>query len=159
MAKNTSSPSLPLSPEELIQDYRQAYRSRQASAIGRREVLSGKAKFGIFGDGKEIPQLAIAHFFKKGDWRSGYYRDQTWMFALGVTDLQKWFAALFAHEELKLSLPPADATWATTFPAAASTPMAPGVTRPRCTTWRRISHQRQHKCRVGWAGVCLQALP
>jgi pyruvate/2-oxoglutarate/acetoin dehydrogenase E1 component/TPP-dependent pyruvate/acetoin dehydrogenase alpha subunit len=101
MAKNTSSPSLPLSPEELIQDYRQAYRSRQASAIGRREVLSGKAKFGIFGDGKEIPQLAIAHSFKKGDWRSGYYRDQTWMFALGVTDLQKWFAALFAHEDLE----------------------------------------------------------
>ncbi|HTX78169.1 MAG TPA: thiamine pyrophosphate-dependent enzyme [Longilinea sp.] len=97
MPKNT--PSLPLSPEELIRDYRQAFRSRQASAIGRREVLSGKAKFGIFGDGKEVPQLAIAHSFKKGDWRSGYYRDQTWMFALGVTDLQKWFAALYAHED------------------------------------------------------------
>ncbi|MGD0708429.1 MAG: thiamine pyrophosphate-dependent dehydrogenase E1 component subunit alpha, partial [Anaerolineaceae bacterium] len=101
MAKNTPSPLLPLSPQELIQDYRQAYRSRQASAIGRREVLSGKAKFGIFGDGKEVPQLAIAHAFRKGDWRSGYYRDQTWMFALGVTDLQKWFAALFAHEDLE----------------------------------------------------------
>ena len=67
-----------------MKDYRLAYASRRASIIGRREVLSGKAKFGIFGDGKEVAQLALARAFKKGDWRSGYYRDQTWMFALGV---------------------------------------------------------------------------
>ena len=70
-----------LSPEQIIADYRLAYKSRQVSIIGRREVLTGKAKFGIFGDGKEIVQLAMAHSFQKGDWRSGYYRDQTWLFA------------------------------------------------------------------------------
>lgn len=85
---NGKQPHLPLDPEQIIDDYRLAYRSRQASIIGRREVLSGKAKFGIFGDGKEVAQLAIARAFQKGDWRSGYYRDQTWMFALGVIDIQ-----------------------------------------------------------------------
>jgi len=89
--------SLPLPQEEIIKDYRLAYKrlaykSRQASIIGRRETLSGKAKFGIFGDGKEVVQLAIAHAFQKGDWRSGYYRDQTWMFALGTNTIQEFFA-------------------------------------------------------------------
>jgi 2-oxoisovalerate dehydrogenase E1 component len=91
----------PLDSEQIISDYRLAYRSRQASVIGRREVLSGKAKFGIFGDGKEVAQLAIAHAFQKGDWRSGYYRDQTWMFALGVIDIQAFFAQLYAHADVK----------------------------------------------------------
>jgi 2-oxoisovalerate dehydrogenase E1 component len=99
MPKRKSS-SLPLPSEEIIKDYRLAYRSRQASIIGRREVLSGKAKFGIFGDGKEIAQLAIARAFRKGDWRSGYYRDQTWMFALGVLDFSSFFAQLYAHTDL-----------------------------------------------------------
>lgn len=76
-------PSLPLehllSPEEILKDYRLAYCSRQASLVGRREVMSGKAKFGIFGDGKEVPQLAMARVFRPGDWRSGYYRDQTFV--------------------------------------------------------------------------------
>jgi 2-oxoisovalerate dehydrogenase E1 component len=94
------SSSLPLPPEDIIKDYRLAYQSRQASIIGRREVLSGKAKFGIFGDGKEIAQLAIARAFRKGDWRSGYYRDQTWMFALGVLDFSAFFAQLYAHTDL-----------------------------------------------------------
>jgi pyruvate/2-oxoglutarate/acetoin dehydrogenase E1 component/TPP-dependent pyruvate/acetoin dehydrogenase alpha subunit len=92
---------LPLPPEEIIKDYRLAYQSRQASLIGRREVLSGKAKFGIFGDGKEIPQLAMARAYRKGDWRSGYYRDQTWMFALGVTSIQEFFAQLYAHADVE----------------------------------------------------------
>ena len=83
----TKTDSLPLSNDQLIADYRTAYRSRQAAIIGRREVLTGKAKFGIFGDGKELPQLAMAHFFKNGDWRSGYYRDQTWMFAMDLLTL------------------------------------------------------------------------
>ncbi len=91
---------LPLSPEEILRDYRLAYQSRQVSLIGRREVLSGKAKFGIFGDGKEVAQLAIARAFRKGDWRSGYYRDQTWVNALGVLDFQAFFAQLYAHADL-----------------------------------------------------------
>jgi len=92
---------LPLSPEAILRDYRLAYASRQASLIGRREVMSGKAKFGIFGDGKELPQLAMAHVFRKGDFRSGYYRDQTLMFALGVTTFQEFFAQLYAHADVE----------------------------------------------------------
>ncbi|MBI3739479.1 MAG: transketolase, partial [Chloroflexi bacterium] len=93
--------ALPLEKEEIIKDYRLAYQSRQASVIGRREVLSGKAKFGIFGDGKELANLAIARAFRKGDWRSGYYRDQTWMFMLGVMSIQEFFAQLYAHADVK----------------------------------------------------------
>ncbi|MCL4258662.1 MAG: hypothetical protein KJZ53_09060, partial [Anaerolineales bacterium] len=74
MAKTASSS---FAREEVLADYRLAYRSRQASLIGRREVLSGKAKFGIFGDGKELAQIAMAKAFQPGDFRSGYYRDQT----------------------------------------------------------------------------------
>ena len=91
---------LPFEKDEIIKDYRLAYQSRQASLIGRREVLSGKAKFGIFGDGKEIAQLAIARAFQKGDWRSGYYRDQTWMFMLGIMSIQEFFAQLYAHADV-----------------------------------------------------------
>lgn len=95
----TKNKTLPLSKQELIADYRLGYRSRQASVIGRREVLTGKAKFGIFGDGKELAQLALAHYFRKGDWRSGYYRDQTWMFALGILTIEQFFAQLYAHAD------------------------------------------------------------
>ena len=91
---------LPFDKEDIIKDYRLAYQSRQASLIGRREVLSGKAKFGIFGDGKELANIALGHFFHKGDWRSGYYRDQTWMAMLGVMTLQQMFAQLYAHADL-----------------------------------------------------------
>src|SRR5215217_2485986 len=73
----------------VINDYRIAYESRQASLIGRREVLTGKAKFGIFGDGKEVAQLAMAKAFKKGDWRAGYYRDQTFAFATGICSVRE----------------------------------------------------------------------
>jgi 2-oxoisovalerate dehydrogenase E1 component len=100
MPKKKGSIALPLDKEEIIKDYRLGYQSRQASLIGRREVLSGKAKFGIFGDGKEIVQLAIARAFRKGDWRSGYYRDQTWMFMLGVMSIQEFFAQLYAHADV-----------------------------------------------------------
>ena len=71
----------------VIADYRMALMSREVSLLGRREVLTGKAKFGIFGDGKEVAQVALAKFFQKGDFRSGYYRDQTFMFALGVATI------------------------------------------------------------------------
>ncbi len=87
--------------EEVLFDYRIGIRSRQASLLGRREVLSGKAKFGIFGDGKEVAQLAMARSFAKGDFRSGYYRDQTFMFALGISDVQKFYAQLYAHTDVE----------------------------------------------------------
>lgn len=90
-----------LSARDIIDDYRLAYRSRQASVIGRREVLSGKAKFGIFGDGKELPQLAMARFFEPGDFRSGYYRDQTFMFAVGELSFEAYFAQLYAHTDIE----------------------------------------------------------
>jgi pyruvate/2-oxoglutarate/acetoin dehydrogenase E1 component/TPP-dependent pyruvate/acetoin dehydrogenase alpha subunit len=84
----------------VIDDYRIAYQSRQASLIGRREVLTGKAKFGIFGDGKEVAQLAMAKVFRKGDWRAGYYRDQTFMFATGMSTLPEFFAQLYANPDI-----------------------------------------------------------
>src|SRR5437762_8233777 len=86
--------------ESIVHDYRVAFRSRQASLIGRKEVLTGKAKFGIFGDGKEIPQLAMARAFRKGDWRSGYYRDQTFMLAAGIGTLEEFFAQLYADPDV-----------------------------------------------------------
>src|SRR5690554_3125696 len=85
---------------QLIADYRIAFESRQISIIGRREVLTGKAKFGIFGDGKELAQIAMAKVFRDGDWRSGYYRDQTFAFASGITDYHKFFAQLYAHPDI-----------------------------------------------------------
>lgn len=86
---------------EVLADYKIAYESRQASLIGRKEVLTGKAKFGIFGDGKEVAQLAMAKVFKKGDFRSGYYRDQTFMFAKGMSNVQEFFAQLYAHTDVE----------------------------------------------------------
>ncbi len=93
--------SLNLKKEEILNDYRIACESRQVSLLGRREVLTGKAKFGIFGDGKEIPQLAMAKMFEDGDWRSGYYRDQTFMFAAGMMTLEEFFAQLYGDTDLK----------------------------------------------------------
>ncbi|HEY8830325.1 MAG TPA: transketolase, partial [Candidatus Limnocylindria bacterium] len=94
----TSAPSrTQQSPAEIVSDYRLAFRSRVASVSGRREVLTGKAPFGIFGDGKEVAQLAMARAFRPGDWRSGYYRDQTFMFATGMSDLPKFFAQLYTN--------------------------------------------------------------
>ena len=83
----------------VLSDYRLACESREASLLGRKEVFMGKAKFGIFGDGKEVPQIAMAKAFKKGDFRSGYYRDQTFMFAIGELTLQQYFAQLYAHTD------------------------------------------------------------
>ena len=76
----------------VIADYKLAIISREVSLLGRREVLTGKAKFGIFGDGKEVAQIALSKFFQKGDFRSGYYRDQTFMFALGVANVEDYFS-------------------------------------------------------------------
>ena len=85
--------------ESILADFRMANLSRNLSIIGRREVLTGKAKFGIFGDGKEIIQLALAKQFKNGDWRSGYYRDQTWMMAMGVYDSLEFFHQLYGNTD------------------------------------------------------------
>ena len=84
----------------VLEDYRLANVSRETSLLGRREVLTGKAKFGIFGDGKEVPQIAMAKFFEEGDFRSGYYRDQTFMMAIGQTDVEKFFAQLYANPNI-----------------------------------------------------------
>ena len=86
---------------EVLSDYKIARISRECSLLGRREVLTGKAKFGIFGGGKEVPQLAMAKAFQKGDFRSGYYRDQTFMMALGELSAQQFFAGLYAHTDIK----------------------------------------------------------
>jgi len=86
---------------QVLEDYKIAFMSRECSLVGRREVLTGKAKFGIFGDGKELAQLAWARVFKKGDFRSGYYRDQTFMFAKGLYPIQDFFCALYAQTDIE----------------------------------------------------------
>lgn len=101
--QNNTAPLTPisLSKQEILNDYRIGFLSRHASLVGRREVLGGKAKFGIFGDGKEVAQLAMARVFLNGDWRSGYYRDQTFMFAIGQTTIRQFFAQLYADTSAK----------------------------------------------------------
>lgn len=91
----------PAKIKEILADYRLACESREASLIGRKEVFMGKAKFGIFGDGKEVAQLAMAKVFKNGDFRAGYYRDQTFMLAIGQLSLQQYFAQLYAHTDVE----------------------------------------------------------
>ncbi len=86
--------------EEILRDYRIGWESREASLMGRKEVFMGKAKFGIFGDGKEVAQLAMAKVFRKGDWRAGYYRDQTFMMAIGELSIEEYFAQLYAHTDV-----------------------------------------------------------
>ena len=87
--------------KEILADYRLAVESREASLIGRKEVFMGKAKFGIFGDGKEVAQIAMSKVFRKGDFRAGYYRDQTFMFAIGELSVQQYFAQLYAHTSVE----------------------------------------------------------
>ena len=87
--------------KEILNDYKIAITSRECSVLGRREVLNGKATFGIFGDGKEVPQIAMAKSFRDGDFRSGYYRDQTFMMAIGKLTPLQYFSALYAHTDLK----------------------------------------------------------
>jgi len=85
----------------VLEDYRFAVVSRETTLLGRREVLTGKAKFGIFGDGKELPQVAMAKFFRPGDHYSGYYRDQTFAFATGSSSIQEFFAQLYADPDVQ----------------------------------------------------------
>ncbi|MFQ3576310.1 MAG: thiamine pyrophosphate-dependent enzyme [Cytophagales bacterium] len=97
----TQNGMIQLTKEDILNDYFIARVSREASVMGRKEVFMGKAKFGIFGDGKEVPQLAMARAFRKGDYRSGYYRDQTFMFAIGELTVERFFAQLYAHADLE----------------------------------------------------------
>lgn len=104
MSSTKTAPEEPITftelKEEILRDYALVHLSREASLIGRKEVLGGKAKFGIFGDGKELAQVCMAKQFRPGDWRSGYYRDMTFMFAIGELTVQQWFAQLYAHADL-----------------------------------------------------------
>ncbi|MCG8340812.1 MAG: thiamine pyrophosphate-dependent enzyme [Cytophagales bacterium] len=102
MNKSHIPKQLKLSQKEILCDYRLACESRAASLLARKEVFMGKAKFGIFGDGKEVAQLAMAKVFQKGDFRSGYYRDQTFMMAIGELTIQQYFAQLYAHADVKV---------------------------------------------------------
>lgn len=99
---NTKS-EIQLSKEEILNDYLIGWQSRNLSILGRKEVLTGKAKFGIFGDGKEVPQLALSHFIENGDWRSGYYRDQTLVLATGMSSLEEFFYQLYGVPDSKLN--------------------------------------------------------
>lgn len=103
MQKHNSLQGLSITKNEILDDYRIACESRQVSLLGRKEVLNGKAKFGIFGDGKEVPQLAMAKAFQNGDWRSGYYRDQTFMFATGMMNLEEFFAQLYGDTDITIN--------------------------------------------------------
>ena len=102
LAETTALPvAAPLQKADYLEDYRLGWESRHASLAGRKEVFMGKAKFGIFGDGKEVPQLAMARAFQNGDFRSGYYRDQTFMVAIGQLTWQQYFAQLYAHPDVE----------------------------------------------------------
>jgi len=103
MKQTKNSTGIKISKDEILADFRLAYLSRSLSITGRREVLSGKAKFGIFGDGKEIIQIALAKQFRNGDWRSGYYRDQTWMMAMGLYSSIDFFHQLYGNTDRKLN--------------------------------------------------------
>lgn len=99
-AAKTSNLSFGEFKDIVLSDFRLVNESRQASLLGRKEVLTGKAKFGIFGDGKELAQVAMSKVFRNGDFRSGYYRDQTFMFSIGALNLQQWFAGLYGHTDI-----------------------------------------------------------
>jgi TPP-dependent pyruvate/acetoin dehydrogenase alpha subunit len=99
VVENTKKLDFETFKSEVLADYKLACISRETSLLGRKEVLTGKAKFGIFGDGKELAQIALAKQFQDGDFRSGYYRDQTLMMAIGQLNVQQYFAGLYAHTD------------------------------------------------------------
>src|SRR5258707_1422961 len=101
LAKTLPNSKLSLTTDKVIADYRLAYSSRRASVIGRAEVLRGNATFGIFGDGKEVAQIAMAKTFRPGDWRAGYYRDQTFMWATRMSNVRQFFAQLYGNANLE----------------------------------------------------------
>ena len=100
-AKALRKSKVTLTAENIVADYRLAFSSRRASIVGRAEVLRGNATFGIFGDGKEVAQLALAKTFRPGDWRAGYYRDQTFMWATRMSNVREFFAQLYGNANLE----------------------------------------------------------
>src|SRR5260370_42526915 len=101
MARALRNSKFSLTAEAIIADYRLAFSSRRASVIGRAEVLRGNATFGIFGDGKEVAQIAMAKQFRPGDWRAGYYRDQTFMCATRMSNVRQFFAQLYGNANVE----------------------------------------------------------
>ena len=101
LARAVRNPKYSLTAEAIVADYRLAFSSRRASIIGRAEVLRGNATFGIFGDGKEVAQIAMAKAFRPGDWRAGYYRDQTFMWATRMSNVREFFAQLYGNANLE----------------------------------------------------------
>src|SRR5256714_12391822 len=99
MAKALRNSKFSLTAEAIVADYRLAFSSRRASVSGRAEVLRGNATFGIFGDGKEVAQIAMAKAFRRGDWRARYYRDQTFMWATRISNVRDFFAQLYCNAE------------------------------------------------------------
>src|SRR5689334_313988 len=101
MARALRNSKSTLTAEAIVADYRLAYSSRRASVVGRAEVLRGNATFGIFGDGKEVANIAMAKAFRSGDWRAGYYRDQTFMWATRMSNVRAFFAQLYGNADLE----------------------------------------------------------
>lgn len=131
----------------VLEDYRIANESREASLTGRKEVLTGKAKFGIFGDGKEVAQVAMAKSFREGDFRSGYYRDQTFMFATGNLSIQEWFAQLYAHTDLTAEPSSAGRQMNGHFATRSLNSDGSWKDLTKLKTLHQIFHQLDHKCR------------
>lgn len=136
--------------QEVLNDYRIAFESRQASLIGRKEVLTGKAKFGIFGDGKEIAQLAMAKVFQPGDWRSGYYRDQTFMFAKGMSSVHAFLPNSTPFRIPKKNRQVAVVPWMDTLQLAFLTIKATGCHKAIDTTAAPIYLPPLAKCPDYW---------
>ena len=136
--------------EAVLNDYKIAVTSRECSLLGRREVLTGKAKFGIFGDGKEVPQLAWAKAFQNGDWRSGYYRDQTFMMAIGKLTIEQFFAGLYAHTDIKADPMSAGRQMGGHFATHSLNEEGSWKNLTAQKTAVPIFHQPQGKCRDCW---------
>ena len=152
--------SLPLTAQEILSDYQLAVESREASLMGRKEVFMGKAKFGIFGDGKEIPQLAMARYFKNGDWRSGYYRDQTFMMAIGQLTTQQFFAQLYAHTDVAAEPASAGRMMNGHFATRFLNEKGEWMTQTdKKKLQRRYFAYRGSNAATAWSGLCLQIVP
>lgn len=132
--------------KEILNDYKTIVISRETSLLGRKEVLSGKAKFGIFGDGKELPQIAMAKAFRRGDHRSGYYRDQTFMLALNEISVQQIFSALYANTDLKKNPCQVEDKWALILCPTILMRKEILLTQPKNIILQLTYHQHQDKC-------------
>jgi hypothetical protein len=135
---------------EVLNDYKTAVLSREMSLAGRKEVLTGKAKFGIFGDGKELAQIALSKAFEKGDWRSGYYRDQTWMLALGELTVEQFFSQLYANPDQELDPFSAGRQMNAHFATRLQDKNGQWLNHTELITLRPMHRQRLVRCRAHW---------